>query len=94
MRVIQIRSRNPLLAAIVGLLLLAIVLAVLLAGATLLAGVAVVGAVLGGATLLVRRVLGLGRRPPPALPPLDPSNEVFPGQGEDEGARRRLPPAP
>ena len=91
MRVIQIRTRNPLVAGVVGVLLLLVVLAVLLAGATLLAGVAVVGGVLGGAVLLGRRVLGLGRRPPaPTLPPLDPADEVFPAEVHEE--RRQLPP--
>jgi hypothetical protein len=104
MRVIQIRTRNPIVGAVVGLLVLLVVLAVLLAGATLLAGVAVVGGVLGGAVLLGRRVLGLGRRSEPALPPLDPANEVFPTRELDtreldasrevfpaDGERRQLP---
>ena len=103
MRVLHIRTRNPIVGAIVGVLILLIVLAVLLAGATLLAGVAVVGGVLGGAVLLGRRVLGLGRRAGPALPPLDPADEVFPThatRGLDpsrevfpaDGERRQLPP--
>jgi hypothetical protein len=97
MRVLRVQIRNPLVGAIVGVLLLLLVLAVLVAGATLLAGVAVVGAVLGGAVLLGRRVLGLGRRPAPPLPPLDPANEVFPGSAREvfppDEERRRLPPA-
>ena len=100
MRVLHIRTRNPIVGAIVGVLVLLVVLAVLLAGATLLAGAAVVAGVLGGGVLLGRRVLGLGRRSGPALPPLDPANEVFsgldpsrevfPADGREE--RRQLPP--
>ena len=97
-RVIQLRSRNPVVGTLVALALLLLVLAVLVAGATLLAGVAVVGGVLGGAVLLARRVLGLGRRPaPPPLPPLDPSNEIFLDPSREVfppgDAPRRLPPA-
>jgi hypothetical protein len=96
-RVIQLRSRNPVVGTLVALALLLLVLAVLVAGATLLAGVAVVGGVLGGAVLLARRVLGLGRRPAPPLPPLDPANEVFLDPSREVfppgDAPRRLPPA-
>ncbi len=78
-RVFRLQSANPVVAAILTILLLLLVVAVLVAGATLIAGVAVVGGLLGGATLLVRRALGLGRRgAPPPLPTLDPANEVFP----------------
>ena len=102
-RVVQIRSRNPALAAVLGVLVLLVVLAVLLAGATLLAGAALVGGAVGGAVLLARRVLRLGRGAPPALPPreaaldptLDPANEVFPaGEVFPREERRQLPPAP
>jgi hypothetical protein len=86
-RVIRLGSRNPIAAALLGLVLLALVLAILAFGITLALGVAAVGTV----GLLVRRVLGLRRAPSRELPTrLDPRDEVFPGAERDPG--RQLPP--
>jgi hypothetical protein len=88
-RIFHLRSRNPLVAVALLIVLLALVAAVVAVGFTLLAGAAVLGAV----GLLVRRALGRGRAtlPPPA-PRLDRALEVFPPTYHPP--ERRLPPAP
>jgi hypothetical protein len=98
-RIVTLRGGNPVVTTLLALAVLLVVIAVLVAGATLLAGVAVVGAVVGGAVLLARRALGLGRRTPPPLPTLDPTldpaNEVFPASESEvlpREERRQLPP--
>ncbi len=88
-RVVRFQTRNPVAAAAVLLLVLALLAVVLTVGLTLVAGLAVAG----GAALLVRRVVGgrLPRGAPPALErPLDPGREVFPPAPGAEV--RRLPP--
>jgi ABC-type transport system involved in cytochrome bd biosynthesis fused ATPase/permease subunit len=81
-RTVQFRTRNPIVGAVVLLIVLAILAAVFTVGLTLLAGLAVVG----GAGLLVRRALRGGGR---ALePPLDRAREVLP---RDAGLREVFP---
>ena len=97
-RIVQLRSRNPVVAALVLVVVLALLAAVVAVGFTLLAGAAVVG----GAALLARRVLrGRALPPDPASRggfPLDRAREVFPPGREVLDARvsgapeRRLPP--
>ena len=82
-RTMHFRTRNPIVGALVLLLVLAVLAAVFTVGLTLLAGLAVVG----GAGLLVRRALR-GRLPPPE-PPLDRSREVLAPLPN----ARRLPPS-
>ena len=71
-RTVHFRTRNPIVGAVLLLLLLAVLAAVFTVGLTLLAGLAVVG----GAGLLVRRALRGGRRE--LEPPLDRAREVLP----------------
>lgn len=86
-RILRFQTRNPLVAAVLLIVLLALVAAVVAVGFTLLAGLAAVGA----AGLLARRALG-GRRP--AAPPrLDRAQEVFPTTHLPP-PERQLPPAP
>lgn len=106
-RIVQLRSRNPVVVALVLVVVLALLAAVVAVGFTLLAGAAVVG----GAGLLARRVLRgrvlRGRALPPADRadaavrggfPLDRAREVFPPGRDVPAARvsgapeRRLPP--
>ena len=82
-RTVHFRTRNPIVGALLLLLLLAVVAAVFTVGLTLLAGLAVVG----GAGLLVRRALRGGRRA--VEPPLDRAREVRPG---DARSREVFPP--
>jgi ABC-type transport system involved in cytochrome bd biosynthesis fused ATPase/permease subunit len=82
-RTVPFRTRNPIVGALVLLVVLAIVAAVFTVGLTLLAGLAVVG----GAALLVRRALRGGRRELES--PLDRTREVLP---RDAGAREVFPP--
>ena len=90
-RIVQLRSRNPVVVALVLVVALALLAAVLAVGVTLLAGAAVVG----GAGLLARRVLrgrALPRDPSPhADLALDRAREVFP-PGHPAPDARRLPP--
>lgn len=98
-RILRFQTRNPVLGAIVLVLVLALLAAVFAVGLTLLAGLAVAGAVVGGGALLARRALG-GRRTTTTLPPpLDRAREVFPpghDPSDERDARdapgRRLPP--
>ncbi|MDF1505046.1 hypothetical protein [Roseisolibacter sp. H3M3-2] len=88
MRVVQFRTRNPL----VGLLILLVVLA-LLVGVVVFGAVAALAlAVVGGGVMAVRRLTGRPalRPPPPAELPLDPTLEIRPAEPDDT---RRLPPA-
>ena len=77
------RTRNPIVGALILLLVLAVLAAVFTVGLTLLAGLAVVG----GAGLLVRRALRGGRRE--LEPPLDRTREVLP---RDVGLREVFAP--
>ena len=86
-RIIRLSGRNPLVGAALLVAVAAIVVALVVFGLALLAGLAAVG----GVVLLARRLLGgRGRAtaPPPAL---DPAREVFPAHRVD--ARIKLPPA-
>lgn len=88
-RILRLQSRSPLAGVVLLALVLAILAVVVTAGMALLAGAAVVG----GAAMLVRRVLGgprlrAGARDPERV--LLRENEVFP-LGSSE-AERRLPP--
>lgn len=93
-RIVQLRSRNPVVVALVLVVVLALLAAVFAVGVTLLTAAAVVG----GAGLLARRARR-GRVLPPAqhgAPPradraLDRTREVFP-PGHQAPDARRLPP--
>lgn len=82
--VVHFRTRNPLVGALILVVALGLLALVLALGVTV--GVAL--AVLGGATLLGRRLLG---RRAPATPPaaLDVGREVFPPPSSVDA--RRLP---
>jgi O-antigen ligase len=92
-RIVRLQTRNPLVAALLAVLVLAVLAAVVVFGAALLAGVAVVG----GAAVAVRRLAGgralrRGAVPPDQTlgdAPLDPRREVFAAGPDDT---RRLPP--
>ena len=84
-RVVRFQSRNPIVVAAVVALLLAVLAVVLTVGLAVGAALAVVG----GAALLSRRVLGR-RLPPPERQVLDRSMEVFPREPDDMPSR--LPP--
>ncbi len=87
-RTAHFRTRNPIVGAVILLLVLAVLAAVFTVGLTLLAGLAVVG----GAGLLVRRALR-GRLAAPE-PPLDHSREVLPREvSAPLPNARRLPPS-
>jgi len=85
-RVLRFNSRNPLVGAALLLAVAAIVVALLVFGLMILAGLTVVGAV----ALLARKLLGPRGAPGGHAPQLDPSREVFATRVEDHA--RRLPP--
>ncbi|HEY0971804.1 MAG TPA: hypothetical protein VGE02_12620 [Gemmatimonadales bacterium] len=73
-RIIRLQSRNPLVSAALLLAAVAAVVALVIFGLAILAGLTVVG----GAALLARRLLGARRRRERSPSPgLDPSREVF-----------------
>jgi hypothetical protein len=87
-RVVRFHTRNPLVGALILALALALVVAVLAVGVTVGAGLAIVA----GAVLLARRLLGRRAIPRPETTGarLDASREVFAPPPDD--AAHRLPP--
>jgi hypothetical protein len=83
-RIINLQGRNRFLGAALLVAALGLVLAIVVFGLALLAGLTV----LGGLGLLVRRLLGGHRRPTQTL--LDPSMEVF--SPIEPRPRNQLPP--
>jgi hypothetical protein len=100
MQVYTFSTKNRIVAALVGLVVLGAGAALLLVGLALLAGVAIAGGVLGAGLLAFRALRGERTAPLPASSArgtLDPSLEVFPesprvGQPEPNDDPRRIGP--
>lgn len=86
-RFIRLSSRNPLVGAMLLVAVVALVLAIVVFGLALLAGLAAAG----GVALLARRLLGARGRPAVSQPALDPAREIFPPGRAN--ARGELPPS-
>ena len=89
MKVYTFSTRNRGIGLLAGLLLLGAGTAFLLLGVALLAGIAIVGGVLGTGVMAYRMLRGrpvTTFQPPPSAPRLDPSLEVFadPAPNDDQ----------